>query len=79
MSWSVLKHFKCSIFSDENLALREKCPNMEFFFLVRISLYSTEFEDLLLNLRIQSEYMKIQTRNNSVFVHVSRSLAISFY
>ena len=66
MTWWVFKNFKCSIFSDENLALREKCPNMEFFFLVRVSLHSTEFEDLLVNLRIQSEYRKIQTRNNSV-------------
>ena len=43
--------------------LREKCPNEELF-LVRI--YGV-------NLRIQSEYRKMETRNNSVFGHFSRS------
>ena len=44
--------------------LREKCPNTELF-LVLIFLYSV---------RIQSEYRKIRTRNNSVFGHFSRSV-----
>ena len=48
-------------------ALREKCPNKEFF-LDRIFLYSFFF-------RIQSEYRKIWTRKNSVFGHFSRSEA----
>ena len=45
-------------------SLRERCPNTELF-LVRIFQY--------LNLRIQSEYRKIRTRNNSVLGHFSRS------
>ena len=48
--------------------LREKCPNTELF-LVRIFLYS----DYEVNLRIQSEYREIRTRNNSVFGQFSRS------
>ena len=43
--------------------LRETCPNTELF-LVRLSLIS---------IRIQSQYWKIRTRNNSVFRHFSRS------
>ena len=42
--------------------LREKCPNTELF-LVRY---------YFVNLRIQSEYKKIRTRNNSVFGHFSQ-------
>ena len=49
------------------LTLREKCPNTELL-LVRIFLYSD------VNLRIQSEYRKIRTRNNSVFGHFLRSV-----
>ena len=57
--------------------LREKCPDMELF-LVRIFLYSDWIQrDTLylygVNLRIQSEYRRIRTRNNSVFGHFSRS------
>ena len=57
-------------------ALREKCPNAEFF-LVRIFLHLdwirrfTEFYRV--NLRIQSKYRKIRTRENSIFEHFSRS------
>ena len=55
--------------------LREKCPNTELF-LVRIFLYS----DLIrrFNLRIQSKYRKIRTRNYSVFGHFSRSTTLCF-
>ena len=57
--------------------LREKCPDMELF-LVRIFLYSDWIRrDILylygVNIRIQSEYRRIRTRNNSVFGHFSRS------
>ena len=52
----------------EKKTLREKCPNKELC-LVRIFLYSTEY----VNLRIQPEYRKILTRNNSVFGHFSHS------
>ena len=43
-------------------ALREKCPNTEFFLV-----------------RIQSEYRKIRTRNNSVFGRFSRSIREFIY
>ena len=33
----------------------------------------SEYGDLLVNLRIQSEYREIRTRKNSVFGHFSRS------
>ena len=57
--------------------LREKCPNTELF-LVRIYCIRTEYGEILrfrysISLRIQSEYRKIRTRNNSVFGHFSRS------
>ena len=51
----------------QNLTLREKCPNTELF-LVRVSCIRTKYKDLQ-NLRIQSEYRKIRTRNNYVFGH----------
>ena len=50
------------------VSLREKCPNTELF-LVRIFLY--------LDCRIQSEYRKIRTINNSVFGHFSRSVFLN--
>ena len=53
-------------------AMREKCPDMELF-LVRIFLYSDWIRKLV-NLRIQSEYRKIRTRNNSVLGHFSTVL-----
>ena len=43
-----------------HVKLREKCPNMEFFW----SVFSC----------IQPEYSKISTRKNSVFGHFSRSV-----
>ena len=52
--------------------MREKCPNTEFF-LVHIFLCS----DWVGYLRIQSEYSKLRTRNNSVFGHFSRSALFS--
>ena len=48
-----------------NHSLREKCPNTELF-LVRVFLYS---DWIGISLRIQFEYSKIRTRNNSVFGH----------
>ena len=54
------------------MSLPENCPNTELF-LVRIFLYSDS-----VNLRIQSEYRKIRTRNNSVFGHFSRSEWFNF-
>ena len=46
-----------------SMTLREKCPNTEFFFWFVFSCIWTEYGDLL---RIQSEYRKIRTRNNSL-------------
>ena len=55
----------------QNVSLGEKCPNTELF-LVRIFLYSDWIWTV--SLRIQSEYRKIRTRNNSVFGRFSRSV-----
>ena len=52
------------------LALREKCPDTELF-LLRIFMYSD-----WVNLRIQFENRKLQTRDNSVFEHFLRSKGI---
>ena len=54
------------------LLLREKCPNTELF-LVRpyFPVFGLNTEIYEVNLRIQSEYRKIRTRNNSVFGHFS--------
>ena len=57
--------------------LREKCPNTESF-LVRIFLYS-DWIEICVNLRVQSEYRKIRTRNKSVFGHFSRSAIYEIY
>ena len=54
------------------ISLSEMCPNTELF-LVRIFLYSARIHGV--NLRIQFEYRRIQTRNNSVFGHFSRSVS----
>ena len=54
------------------MSLRENFPNTELL-LVRIFLYSDS-----VNLRIQSENRKIQTRKNSVFGHFSRSEWFNF-
>ena len=56
-------------------ALRENCPNAEFF-LVRIFLHLDwirRFTIYYVNLCIQFEYTKIRTRKDSVFGHFSRS------
>ena len=52
----------CDWFVENNLTLREKCPNTEFF-LVHI-------------FHIQSECREIRTRRNSVYGHFSRSVGI---
>ena len=51
--------FNIKYFHFESHTLREKCPNTEYFW----SVFSC----------IPTEYRKIQTRNNSVFGHFSRS------
>ena len=56
----------------KTFTLREKCPNTELF-LVRIYLYS-DWIWRFTPLRIQQEYKKIRTRNNSVFGHFSHSV-----
>ena len=61
------------------IALRDKCPNM-FLFLVRIFPYSdwiTEIYSVSVNLRIQSDYGKIQTRKKSIFVPFSSIRALT--
>ena len=53
--------------------LREKCPNTEFFSGPYFPVFGMNTEIYGVNLRIQSEYSKIQTRKNSVFGYFSRS------
>ena len=48
-----------------------KSVQIRSFFWSVFSCIWTEYGDLLINLRIQSEYRKIRTRNNSVFGHFS--------
>ena len=86
LSWRFLKQIMCrTYFRKQNAivkqnfiakSLREKCPNTEFF-LVRIFLYSDWIESFTpiysVNLRIQSKYRQIRTRENSIFEHFSRS------
>ena len=52
--------------------LRQKSPNMEVFF-PHFPVFRLNKEIYLVNLRIQSEYGKIRTREDSVFGHFSRS------
>ena len=62
---------ECSPCTEDHVSwkpLREKCPNTELF-LVRIFLHSDWIRRNTVSLRIQSEYRKIRTRNNSVFGH----------
>ena len=58
-------------------SLCKKCPNRSFFWSV-FSRISAEFEIYSVNIRIQSEYGKIQTRKNSISGHFSRSVWIVF-
>ena len=58
------------------VTLREKCPNMKLF-LVRIFLYSDWIQSAI-SLRIQSEYRKIRTRNNSVLDTFHENFVISY-
>ena len=58
--------------SCENQSLREKCPKTDFFF-VRIFVFGLNTKIYSVNLCIQSEYSKIQSRKTYVFGHFSRS------
>ena len=55
-------------------ALREKCPNTEFFLVRIFPSFGLNTEIYAVNLRIQSEYGEIRTRKNFVFGHFSRSV-----
>ena len=57
------------------VALREMCPNTEFF-LVCIFLHLTWIRGDTEYLRIQSEFGKIRTRKNSISGYFSRSVAV---
>ena len=67
------KHFKILFYLRINCA---KCPNTEFF-LVHIFLYSDWIQRFTVNICIQSEYRKIQTKKNSAFGQFSRSDALT--
>ena len=49
------------------------CPNTEFFSGPYFLVFGVNTEIYGVNLRIQSEYRKIRTRENSVFGHFSHS------
>ena len=63
----------------------EKCvepPTPRGDVIIELPLYFFSIKvifDLVLNLRIQSEYRKIRTRNNSVFGPFSRSVIVHYY
>ena len=59
----------------ETFSMREKCPNTEFFWFIFFCI-RTEYGDLLVNLRPQSEYRKMRTWKNSVFGQFSCSFSI---
>ena len=68
-------HFKYRI--HKNLVYKFQCHwvksvQIRSYFWSVFSCIRTEYGNLLHNLRIQSEYKKIRTRNNSVFGHISR-------
>ena len=50
-----------------------KSVQIRSFFWSLFSCIRTEYGELLVNLRIESEYKKMRTRNNSAFGHFSRS------
>ena len=50
-----------------------KCVQILSYFWSVFSCIRTEYGDYGVNFRIQSEYKKIRTRNNSVFGHFSPS------
>ena len=56
------------------LAHCEKCPNTEYFPGPYFPVFGLNTEIYGVNLRIQSKYRKIRTRNNSVFGLFSRSV-----
>ena len=51
----------------------EKCPNKEFFSGSYFPLFRLNAEIYCVNLRIETKYGKIKTRENSVFGHFSHS------
>ena len=53
--------------------MHKKCPNRSYFWST-FSCTRTDCRVLLVNLRIQSEYIKIRTKNNSVFGRFSLSV-----
>ena len=70
------KHHLPDVFSlSLNNALREKCPNTDFFWSV-FSVFGLNREKYFVSLRIQSECGKIQTRKNSVFGYLDTFHAV---
>ena len=66
----------------EYLLSKEHCVKIVWkrsYFWSVFSYIWTEYGDSRSNLRIQSEYRKIRTRNNSVFGHFSRSRRLHLY
>ena len=57
-----------------NLSLREKCPNTEFFSRPYFPVFVLNTETYFVNLRIQCKYSEMRPRKNSVFGHFLRSV-----
>ena len=76
-SWQ-LRSVLCSLLTNVSNLTMQRCSQDHYRRIItawRVSKYGPETTLYLdtLNLRIQSEYRKIRTRNNSVFGHFSRS------
>ena len=55
-------------------ALRENCPNTEYFLVRIFPTFGLSMERYFVSLRIQSECGKIRNRKNSIFRHFSRGV-----
>ena len=59
-------------------SLGEMCPNTKLILVRNFPVFALNTEIYKVNLRSQSEYRKIRTRNNSVFRHFSSSASDVF-
>ena len=74
---SVLYRGSLQILLVEKHALRENCPNTEFFSGSYFPAFGLNTEKYPISARIQSKCGKIRTRKNSVFEHFSCSVHFS--
>ena len=70
--FAILKFFFINLGTNGHIHCVKSVLMRSYFWSV-LSLFGLNSENYFVNLHIQSEYRKIQTRNNSVFAHFSRS------